>query len=111
MNRLENLPDLRDKADPPSAQPPLYPAIVTPADAAETMDRLRGLFAECEASARHYMARSRLVGLDFDIRCAYAGLAGRLASAAGGLAARIERAERQSPPAPGGLGGGGPGGG
>ena len=77
-----------------SDDPKLRPEIVTPANAAEAMGQLRVLFAECEATARYYMARSRISSLEFDIRCTYAGLAGRLAGTAGGLAGLIERTER-----------------
>ena len=96
MYGLEKIPRLKDFSEPKDPEPDLNPVVVKPADAAETMDRLKGLFAECEASARYYMARSRLKHLDYDMRCAYAGLAGRLAGAAGGLASRIERAERST---------------
>jgi hypothetical protein len=77
--------------------------IAPPADSAEALDRLRGLFAECEASARYYFTRSMRQGLDFDMRCAYAGLAGRLVRTAANLAGRLERSERATPraqPAP-----------
>jgi hypothetical protein len=58
------------------------------------MDRLRLLFAECERSAVHYFRRAQAEGIDFDIRCAYAGLAGRLVRTASNIASRLERSER-----------------
>lgn len=76
---------------------------VPPANAAEAMDRLRGLFAECEAGASFYLRLSLVEGIDFDIRCAYAGLAGRLVRTASNIAGRLDRAERaapRQPPAP-----------
>lgn len=64
---------------------------IPPADGAEATDRLRVLFAECERSAQRYFERSEAEGLDFDIRCAYAGLAGRLVRAAAALATHMDR--------------------
>lgn len=76
------------------SNPPVEPEHTPPADAAEAMDRLRLLFAECERSAVHYFHRAQADGIDFDIRCAYAGLAGRLVRTASNIASRLDRAER-----------------
>ena len=62
-----------------------------PADAEEAMRRMADLFAECERSARRYFERSELDGIDFDIRCAYAGIASRMVRAAAMVAAAIGR--------------------
>lgn len=60
-----------------------------PADAEEALARMARLFAECERSARRYFARSEEEGLDFDMRCAYAGVASRMVRAAAMVAAAI----------------------
>ena len=62
-----------------------------PADAAEAADRLRALFAECERSARRYFARAEADGLDFDMRCAFAGVANRMVRAAAIVAVQMAR--------------------
>ncbi len=64
---------------------------VPPADGEEAMDRLRALFAECERGAKRYFERAETEGLDFDIRCAYAGLASRLVRAAAAISAHMNR--------------------
>lgn len=65
-----------------------------PADAAEAMARLKGLFADCETQARFFFSLAVLPALDFNRRCAYGGLAGRLCRTAANIAGRLDRAER-----------------
>ncbi len=87
-HRYDSLPETLDETFDDEAE------IAPPADAAEALDRLRDLFAECEIAARRFFGFAQIDGIDFDIRCAYAGLAGRLVRTAGGIAGRLERAER-----------------
>ncbi len=52
-------------------------------------ETLNQLFAECERSARRYFERAEADGLDFDIRCAYAGAAARMVRTAALLAGHL----------------------
>mgnify|MGYP001302845159 CR=1 FL=1 len=69
--------------------PKPFPEITPPADAEEAVRRMAELFSECERSARRYFARAEEDGLDFDMRCAYAGVASRMVRAAALVAAAI----------------------
>jgi len=80
---MEHLP-----AAPPDPAPP--------ADAEEAAGRLRALFAECERSARRYFLRAEADGLDFDMRCAYAGVADRMVRAAAIVAAQMGRSNGET---------------
>lgn len=67
--------------------PKPFPDIAPPPDGQEAALRMRTLFAECERSARRYFERAEADGLDFDMRCAYAMVANRMARAAAVIAA------------------------
>ncbi len=71
-----------------------FPETPPPADGEEAATRMRTLFAECERSALRNFARAEADGLDFDMRCAYAMVANRMARAAAVIAAGMgQRAE------------------
>lgn len=72
-----------------------HPVIAPPADAEEAEQRMADLFAECERSARRYFRRAEEDGLDFDIRCAYANVAGRMVRAAAMVAGALSSRDKR----------------
>ena len=72
-----------------NTHPKPFPETTPPVDAEAALASLRALFARCDDSARRYFERSEADGIDFDIRCAYAGIANKMVRAAAIVAAAI----------------------